>query len=142
MIKVRNLDDNQTAQHEPTKYELFKEFCCEPKTQQPVTATLPEPKPINNQDEKQIADQLKEQAKLAAKFGAKVSITGQWVWAGFNAIPAAEVRETLKANKWIWCKNKGKWAYRGVVSRSRKNMPWDYIISKYGEQKIEEETNA
>jgi hypothetical protein len=93
----------------------------------------PEVKPENNNG----LDELHEQANLAAKFGAKVTITGAWVWAGFDHIPASEIRQALKDNKWIWCKGKGKWAWRGKPSHSHKQMSWEYITSKYGEENIE-----
>jgi hypothetical protein len=127
MIKVRNLDTN-TAKPEPIKASLFSPI-------EPRPEIKPEPQPAPTAND---TDELHRQAQLAAKFGALVTITGAWVWAGFDHMPNKETREALKANKWIWCANKGKWAYRGKPSTSRKPMSWDYITGKYGEEKIEE----
>ncbi len=115
MIKVRNIDN------------------------QPLPATQPINEPIQQiQPAISDIDELHKQAQLAVKYGAVVTITGQWVWAEFKSKPAVEVLAVLKSNKWIWCHNKSKWAYRGVLSHSRKAMPWEYITSKYGEVKVEE----
>jgi hypothetical protein len=121
MIKVRNLDTK-----EPEKVES--------KAASPASYISP----ANTQSIPDI-DEIHKQAKLAATFGAIVTITGAWVWAGFKTIPGQAVRDELKANKWIWCRGKGKWAYRGKPCHSKKNMSWDYITNKYGEEKIQEE---
>ena len=109
----------------------------------PPETTQPEVKPlyISTEPIKTIEPELDiihTQAKLAAKLGAGVTITGAWVWAQFNKRPSIEVSNELKANRWVWCKNKGKWAYRGKLCQSHKYMPWDYILNKYGEEKIQE----
>ena len=136
MIKVRNLDPIKPAPQPAEKQQLenrlngFIQFNNELK--QPAPAPEPQQQPEPERDT------VHEQAELAAKLGAAVCITGMWAWAEFNRMPSAEIRNTLKANNWTWCKNKGKWAFKGKPSSSRKNMTWDYIIGKYGEEKINE----
>lgn len=123
-IKIRNLDDQQakTQQENQPNY-------------QPLPLN-----PIKTQTENNL-DELHRQAQLAAKFGANVTITGQWVWAGFDKKPEQKILDTLKENRWIWCRNKSKWAYRGKPSTSRKSMDWNYITNKYGVENIENEEN-
>ena len=87
---------------------------------------------IPEQHEESQSGSLTLQAEIARGLGATVEITGKWVWASFTEKPSKEARSTLKENKWIWCQNKGKWAWRGVKVSSRRTMPWEYIVGKYG----------
>ena len=105
MITIRGLDDPTTAQAEPIQRPT-----CE---QEPI-------------------DEVDRQAGIARGLGGYVEITGQWAWCSFGKRPSNEVLAVLKSNKWIWCNNKKKWAYRGVPSHSKRNMSWDYIVDKYG----------
>lgn len=85
------------------------------------------------------ASNLQSQALLAKRLGAVVEITGQWAWASWHSKPGAEVRQALKDNGWLWCRNKGKWAWRSEPCHSRRAMPWDYIVAKYGLRELERE---
>lgn len=82
---------------------------------------------------------LETQALLAKRLGAAVEITGQWAWASWQSRPSPEIRQALKDNGWLWCHNKGKWAWRAEPSHSRRAMPWDYIVAKYGLRELERE---
>lgn len=82
-------------------------------------------------------DALHAQAQLAKRLGATVEITGSWCWASWRNKPSAEVREVLKANSWIWCKNKGKWAWRAQPGNGHKPMSWEYITAKYGLEQLD-----
>ena len=97
-----------------------------------VNPTIADTNPINT------TDIVRAQAEMAANMGANVAITGSWVWAQFATKPSKDTLSTLKANKWIWCKSKGKWAYRGKPCHSKKTMTWDYITRKYGYETIEQ----
>lgn len=99
-----------------------------------MEATATEAAP--EQHEESQSGDLTVQAEIARGLGATVEITGKWAWASFAAKPSKEARSTLKENKWIWCQNKGKWAWRGVKVSSRRTMPWEYIVGKYGCQTI------
>jgi len=109
MISVKSLEEQSTAKVEPLPLRQA-------------------PEPSN----------LIFMAHKARNMGAEVSITGQWVWATFSSKPPQAILEELRSSKWIWCRTKGKWAYREVKAHSHKAMPWDYITSKYGEEKLED----
>ncbi len=88
-------------------------------------------------------DTLLVHATLAKELGAcDVAITGKWVWAEFKGKPSNEVRTKLKADGWIYCKRKQKWAWRGAPARSKKAMSWSYIVDKYGLRTLEEQASA
>ena len=134
MITVRNLEPEPqqaapNADPGPQQVNLFNEP--EPVRSEPIKT-----EPITNNSE---LEPIQVQAILAATLGAHVEITGQWVWAAFNGKPDTNTLSQLKANKWIWCRNKVKWAYRGAPCHSKKNMSWDYITNKYGIKTIETE---
>ena len=126
MISIRNLDEPAPVQTEPIKQSNL--FNTEP-------VIDPKPTPIITTD--QGLDPIQQQAILAATLGAHVEITGSWVWAQFNTRPESSVLIQLKAHKWIWCKSKVKWAWRGAPCHSKKTMSWEYIVNKYGIKEIE-----
>ena len=115
----------------------------QPQPQPPTTSFMPlppepEPEPTLELE----PNYLEFIAQKLAKLGASVSITGMWVWAEFGGKPDNEILSILKSMGCIWCRNKRKWAYRGVKSHSRKTMPWNYITNKYGEKIIREENES
>ena len=116
MIRVKSLESETPNQAPTTTYNNLP---------------LAVPRPGNGD---QLHITLLEQKALAASLGADAEIHGAGVWALFNGKPGTEVRAQLKANSWIWCRGKGKWAYRGKPCASKKAMTWEYITSKYPEE--------
>ena len=95
----------------------------------------PQPEPRFEPD---IEPTLQSQAILAKRLGAVVEITGAWAWASWQSKPADEIRQALKGNGWIWCRNKGKWAWRSEPSHNRRAMPWTHIVAKYGLRELKQ----
>jgi len=81
---------------------------------------------------------LQSQALLAKRLGAIVEITGAWAWASWQSKPADAIRQALKDNGWLWCRNKGKWAWRSEPSHNRRAMPWTHIVAKYGLRELKQ----
>ncbi len=75
-------------------------------------------------------------AQFAALLGASVVVTGLWAWATFSGIPSEDIRAQLKSEGYVWCKHKRVWAFRGKPCASKRDMPWDYIKAKYGEEEV------
>ena len=123
MISIKGIDEQPTAP-QPAQSNLFN------------PAPIHDPIINNAPDD---TDPIQTQAIMAATLGARVEITGSWVWAQFNGKPEASVLTQLKANKWIWCKNKSKWAWRGAPCHSKKTMSWEYITNKYGIRVVDTE---
>ncbi len=129
MIKVRNVD---TEPQPATAQQSFT-------STGPIPEPAPQPQPrSDNSDD--LLSEVQRQVILAKSFGADVVVTGLWAWAQFTEKPAPDVLAQLKANRWIWCRGKGKWAYRGVLSHSRHSMSWEYITTKYGIKVIQDES--
>jgi len=80
--------------------------------------------------------ELVAKAEFAIHQGARVSITGAWVWATFADKPSREVRAVLKAEGFRWSKGKGKWYFAGRPCASRTSHSWGYIVQKYGEEEL------
>ena len=67
----------------------------------------------------------------------EVKLAGSWVWISGNTKP---LRKELKAQGLMWSPKKEKWYLKGKPCSSKTSMPWDYIVSRYGLEEIQEAT--
>jgi hypothetical protein len=63
--------------------------------------------------------------------GLEVVRCGSWLWVSGNT---REHKDRLKEMGLRWAPKKGKWYFAGTPRRGRKQMSWDYITEKYGEE--------
>jgi len=128
MIRVKGINKKEPVKLYPTEGEIIY---------QRERWDYPDPQPDPDSQPEPQTD-LQSQALLAKRLGAIVEITGKWAWASWQSKPPDAIRQALKDNGWIWCRNKGKWAWRAEPSHSRRAMPWDYIINKYGLRELKQ----
>ena len=87
--------------------------------------------------------ELQAKATKAKELGAHVVvITGQWVRAEFANKPSKEIREQLKAERFVWLPVRQQWVFMGRTSTAKRTMPWSYITEKYGLVMVQDEVTA
>lgn len=85
-------------------------------------------------------DQLRELAEDARELGARVRLSGYWLWAQFETKPEQTAIDKLKAQGWVWCSTKKMWAFRGAIAPKKRGeqMGWHYVANKYGIQTLDD----